>query len=108
MTQVVHFNTAFKSLTGYSPFPWQQRLFDEWLSCGKLPSLMDIPTGLGKTAVMAIWLLARADGAQLPRRLVYVVDRRVVVDQATEFAESLRKNLASKELELVRNRLQLC
>ena len=54
---------------------------------GKLPPAVDIPTGLGKTAVMAIWLLARAAGARLPRRLVYVVDRRAVVDQATDFAE---------------------
>ncbi len=40
---------------------------------------------------MAIWLVARACGAGLPRRLVYVVDRRAVVDQATDFAEDLRK-----------------
>lgn len=52
---------------------------------------IDIPTGLGKTGVMAVWLVARALGASVPRRLVYVVDRRAVVDQATEVAESLRK-----------------
>jgi CRISPR-associated endonuclease/helicase Cas3 len=39
---------------------------------------------------MAIWLVARACGAKLPRRLVYVVDRRAVVDQATEVAVGLR------------------
>jgi CRISPR-associated endonuclease/helicase Cas3 len=70
-------------------FPWQAGL----LACfrrGKIPSALDIPTGLGKTAVMAIWLVARAFGAKLPRRLVYVVDRRAVVDQATELALGLR------------------
>ena len=46
---------------------------------------------------MAVWLLARAAGAALPRRLVYVVDRRAVVDQATEFAVQLRKALEEKE-----------
>ena len=46
---------------------------------------------------MAIWLLARAAGAPLPRRLVYVVDRRTVVDQATWFAEQLRKRLQEDE-----------
>lgn len=72
-----------------SPFPWQVALLQRFVA-GDLPRALDIPTGLGKTAVMAIWLLARALGASLPRRLVYVVDRRAVVDQATEVAESLR------------------
>jgi CRISPR-associated endonuclease/helicase Cas3 len=40
---------------------------------------------------MAIWLVARALGANVPRRLVYVVDRRAVVDQATDTALKLRK-----------------
>lgn len=45
---------------------------------------------------MTVWLLARAlaePGAlkRIPRRLVYVVDRRAVVDQATAEAEKLLK-----------------
>jgi CRISPR-associated endonuclease/helicase Cas3 len=65
---------------------------------GEHVSSLDIPTGLGKTSVMAIWLVARALKAKnLPRRLVYVVDRRAVVDQATEVAESLRKWVAENE-----------
>ena len=44
---------------------------------------------------MAIWLIALARGAKLPRRCVYVVDRRVVVDQATTTAELLRSSLPS-------------
>ena len=101
------FDADFETLTGHAPFPWQRRLFDEWLSIGKLPSAVDIPTGLGKTAVMAVWLLARARGAALPRRLVYVVDRRAVVDQATDFAERLRGKLKCSELERVREGLGL-
>lgn len=60
-----------------------------------MPSQCDIPTGLGKTSVLPIWLLALAERAQrggaadFPRRLVYVVNRRTVVDQATREAESL-------------------
>src|SRR5205814_1690029 len=45
---------------------------------------------------MAIWLIARAHGAKLPRRLVYIVDRRAVVDQATEEAEKLREALEGR------------
>jgi len=84
------FNSAFKALTGNPPFNWQRRLFNDYFSKGEIPSALDLPTGLGKTSVMAIWLIARAAGAPLPRRLVYVVDRRAVVDQATAEAEKLR------------------
>jgi CRISPR-associated endonuclease/helicase Cas3 len=73
-----------------APFPWQLALLGRFLD-GTPPSAIDVPTGLGKTAVIAIWLVARAAGARVPRRLVYVVDRRAVVDQATTVAEDLRK-----------------
>ncbi|MEZ5402736.1 MAG: type I-U CRISPR-associated helicase/endonuclease Cas3 [Bryobacteraceae bacterium] len=76
---------------GNRPFPWQTALLDLFLN-EKIPAALDIPTGLGKTAVMAIWLVAGARRATIPRRLVYVVDRRAVVDQATEFAERLASN----------------
>src|SRR5581483_3873752 len=74
----------------HSPFPWQEALLDK-MHQGEIPDALDIPTGLGKTSVMAIWLVARACGASLPRGRVYVVDRRAVVDQATEVAIALRK-----------------
>jgi CRISPR-associated endonuclease/helicase Cas3 len=91
------FRQAFQALQGHPEFPWQERLFAS-TSNGSLPSALDLPTGLGKTSVMAIWLIALAWQAQrgevrLPRRLVYVVDRRAVVDQATEEATKLRKAL---------------
>lgn len=89
-SSMVSFDAAFTRLTGHSPFRWQRRLFDDWFRRGMIPEACDLPTGLGKTATMAVWLIARAGGAALPRRLIYVVDRRAVVDQATRFAEALR------------------
>ena len=76
----------------HGPFRWQIRLLRRMLN-DDLPRFVDIPTGLGKTSVMALWLIALAQGVKLPRRLVYVVDRRAVVDQATRFAERLRSNM---------------
>ncbi len=73
-----------------SPFPWQERLLGEHFRRGSIPDALDIPTGLGKTSVIAIWAAARAAGASVPRRLVYVVDRRAVVDQATAEAERIK------------------
>ena len=59
------FNRRFKELTGHTPFGWQRRLFGKYFMSGCLPSALDLPTGLGKASVMAIWYLA---GARVPRR----------------------------------------
>ncbi len=90
------FESRFAALTGFRPLDWQKRLFHEHFVTGNLPSALDVPTGLGKTSVMAIWLIARALGKDVPRRIVYVVDRRAVVDQATTEAEKLREALAGE------------
>ncbi|MBC6442187.1 MAG: DEAD/DEAH box helicase family protein [Rhodobacteraceae bacterium] len=100
------FRTLFCSLTGYDPYPWQARLYERMCS-GHLPGALDIPTGLGKTSVIAIWLLARASGAAVPRRLVYVVDRRTVVDQTTKEAHVLRAALEREGCRHIRDRLGL-
>lgn len=101
------FENWFEVITGFPSFRWQRRLFTSFLE-GDIPAMLDLPTGLGKTSVMVIWLLARAFNPSLSRRLVYVVDRRVVVDQATKAAEVLRIALEEKvELADLRIRLGL-
>lgn len=89
MENANNFESLFKQLTGHSPFPWQVRLFELFLK-NEIPEVCDLPTGLGKTSILPIWLLAFAQDQSVPRRLVYVVDRRTVVDQATELAEQIR------------------
>jgi CRISPR-associated endonuclease/helicase Cas3 len=77
---------------------WQIRLFGRVLA-GNVPAVCDLPTGLGKTSVIPIWLIALASQSHdsgkspLPRRLVYIVNRRTVVDQATEVVEAMRLRL---------------
>lgn len=93
------FNERFKELTGHARLEWQRRLFGHFLT-GRLPSALDLPTGLGKTSVMAIWYLARKAGAPLPLRLVYVVDRRAVVDQATDEAEKIEERSSDPDLRI--------
>lgn len=84
------FETQFEELTGARPFPWQRRLYDRF-AVGEIPSTCSLPTGLGKTSVITIWHLARRVRPELPRRLVYVVNRRTVVDQTTVEIERLRR-----------------
>jgi len=88
------FRSAFPALTGTRPFPWQEHLYLNFFSQGEFPSSCNIPTGLGKTSVIAVWLIALAHRPdKLPRRLVYVVNRRTVVDQTTDEVARLRENL---------------
>lgn len=83
------FGRIFHTLTDHEPLHWQSRLHARFMA-GNLPPALDLPTGLGKTSVMAVWLAATIMGAPLPKRLVYVVDRRTVVDQATDEADKLK------------------
>ena len=89
---VNEFSRQFQLLTGKAPLRWQERLFHDHFVKNDICSAIDLPTGLGKTMVMAIWLIARSINNKLPRRLIYVVDRRTVVDQATDLAVALRDN----------------
>lgn len=110
------FAKRFEALTGNAPFLWQECLFQWFLSDTILPADVSLPTGTGKTSIMAIWLLAlaeksSADSSQnsIPRRLVWVVNRRVVVDQATNEVEQIRRrvnNPAIVELEPIRSALR--
>lgn len=103
---MLNFNILFSALTGNWPFPWQESLYADWFSQGKVPASCKLPTGLGKTSVIAIWLSALANGAAVPRRLVYVVNRRTVVDQTTDEVEKYRKAIEENpDLKPFRDRL---
>ena len=96
----ISFHEVFETLTAHVPFPWQKRLFCRLLK-SDIPAVCDIPTGLGKTSVIPIWLLALvSNNNRLPRRLVYIVNRRTIVDQATELVESIRNKLRKAECEV--------
>lgn len=97
MSQPVSSLAAAECLAGRELYSWQRRLLLEHLLSGDSPEALDVPTGLGKTTVIALWLAALAQGAALPRRLVYVVDRRAVVDQATDEADRIAKALGAGE-----------
>ena len=76
-------------MNGQQPYPYQQRLGEE-----EWPHLINVPTGMGKTASVTIsWLFKRgwrqggrveiADEAT-PRRLIWCLPMRVLVEQAEE------------------------
>lgn len=78
------FSAMFRQATdGSSPLPYQERL----ALADSLPSLLDVPTGLGKTAAAILaWVWRRRFAGesirnQTPRRLVYCLPMRVLVEQ---------------------------
>ena len=104
------FAAFFRDVHGYPPFPWQCRLTAQVLGSGVWPKVIDLPTGAGKTAVLdtAVFAMA-ARSATFPRRIVFVIDRRIVVDQVCQRAERIRDRVAAGEtpiLHRVRERLR--
>lgn len=84
------FPAFFQAITGYPPFRWQERLAREVAMEG-WPDALDLPTASGKTACLEIAVFTLALQASdterwTPRRIFFVVDRRIVVDQAHERA----------------------
>jgi CRISPR-associated endonuclease/helicase Cas3 len=92
------FDALYRALTGHDgACRWQHRLFTD-IEAGRFPTDIELATGLGKTSIIALWVLALGSALArksnaVPRRLAYVVDRRVVVDQASEFADQVRERL---------------
>jgi CRISPR-associated endonuclease/helicase Cas3 len=80
---MTEFDTVFRSATGSEPFPWQRR----HATGEELPELVRVPTGAGKTEAAALgWLWRRrfaepTTRAKTPRRLVYCLPMRVLVEQ---------------------------
>ena len=105
------FGSFFKAVNhGHEPFPWQARLVklistrlaDSAHEGPFWPALVDLPTGTGKSSLVDIALFLLALEAEqppqmrrLPRRIVFVVDRRVIVDQAHRHGQMLMAELTS-------------
>jgi len=94
---LVDFDYTFRRLTSNEPFPWQRALYDRFVNAD-FPDACNLPTGLGKTNTIAVWLIAWLnEPTKIPRRFVYVVNRRTVVDQTTFEVENIRTNLCTLE-----------
>ncbi len=102
MKKIDFFRRAYVALTERDPFPWQERVFARLVDAN-LPVTVSLPTGTGKTSLIQIWLAAMAWQASrgvvtLPRRLVWVVNRRVVVDQATDEAVCMVERMGNPDI----------
>jgi CRISPR-associated endonuclease/helicase Cas3 len=89
------FQEYFTELWGYRSFPWQERLAAQVMEQG-WPPVIDLPTASGKTACIDIAVFALACGRG-PRRIFFIVDRKVIVDEAFIRAKDLAKKLEEAE-----------
>ncbi len=83
---IAEFDSFFMSgvTDHHRPYPYQVRLAEEdW------PQTLVVPTGFGKTAaILAAWLWKIAQGdAETPRRLVYCLPMRTLVEQTEAAAK---------------------
>ncbi len=103
---VERFPEFFRALWGQEqePFAWQKDLASRVLENLEhpWPEAIALPTASGKTACLDIAVYALAAQAEIgesaqcrtaPRRIFFVVDRRVIVDEAHERAHSLANKL---------------
>ena len=85
-----------------NPYRWQADAHSVLLS-GQTPGAIKAPTGAGKTAFMLCWLAALMDQAvarrvTLQRRYVVAINRRALVDSASDMAMRLVSALELPEL----------
>lgn len=85
-----------KANPGSQPYPYQEAL----ASTSEFPELLNIPTGLGKTAAVVLsWLYRRREHPDstvrkaTPRRLVYCFPMRVLVEQTANVTQCWLDNL---------------
>lgn len=86
------FRSFFRGVHGVDPYPWQEKLVERVLG-QEWPEAVALPTGSGKTAAIDIAIFHMALSHQAPRRVLYVVNRRRVVDQAEARALRIQKAL---------------
>ena len=85
------FGSFFAQATGCRPYGFQERLARDGL-----PAAFWAPPGAGKTGVILAWLWRRLHGPDrtgTPRRLVYVLPRRAVLDEVPGLVRTWLENL---------------
>lgn len=92
-----NFASYFERATGRRPYDYQRALGE----ASNPPAVLDVPTGSGKThALLVAWMHQRLLRRTAPRRLVYALPMRTLVEQTAAVARKLRSRLGLAEDEL--------
>ena len=89
----------FKKATGFEPYPYQMKLAGD----KDFPQILNIPTGMGKTNAIILSWIWKVENNQdnVPRRLIYCLPMRSIVEQVyNNLTEQLKNlNLLSDDFE---------
>lgn len=91
------FEAIFAQATGQAPWPWQKQLAGDPDCCDRV---IRIPTGFGKTAGTVLsWLFHRVlrGDERWPRRLVFCLPMRVLVEQTESNVQAWLATLGLQE-----------
>jgi CRISPR-associated endonuclease/helicase Cas3 len=98
---MIPFAEFFARIHGHDPYPWQRRLAQRCAD-GEPPAVIAVPTGSGKTATVDALVWALAVQAERPAskrtvgvRIVWAIDRRILVDEVHRHATRLAAELAA-------------
>ena len=91
------FESFFKRAMGQEvlPYPYQMKLAtDPW------PEIVKVETGMGKTAAIILsWLFKRtSNDPETPRRLIYCLPMRVLVEQTAANARAWIDRLVKQDI----------
>jgi CRISPR-associated endonuclease/helicase Cas3 len=87
----------FEATGGDGPYRYQRALGEK----AEPPAVLSVPTGSGKTRALIIsWLYGRQVRKRGPRRLVYALPMRSLVEQTAGEARKIREQLGLDEEEL--------
>lgn len=103
-TQIPYsFAEFFTAVRGYGPYSWQVRLSDQLAATegAQQPLYVCVPTGSGKTATIEALIWAQAVQAERPpenrtvgARIVWAIDRRILVDEVYEQSKKIGHKLS--------------
>jgi CRISPR-associated endonuclease/helicase Cas3 len=103
------FADFFHAIHEMPPLPWQSDLAARLTESHQWPALIDLPTASGKTACIDIavfhlaWCAQKGEPWHAARRIVFVVDRRIIVDAAHDRARKIADALEHPQLPATRS-----
>ena len=96
------FTKFFEIMHGFKPYPYQYRLMESFIK-GNYPKTLSIPTGLGKSYIVTIFIFTLYKRPDItPRRLIFVSDRQLYCHNVGVLSHKILNRLKNSNNILIR------